>query len=126
MYGLCADQGIGVLPWSPLARGKLTRPWDQTTSRSESDQFGRTLYGTLDADRRVADAVGTVADARGVTRAQVALAWVSRNPVVSAPIVGVGKPHHLEDAVASLDLTLTEDEVRALEEHYVPHPVVGF
>ncbi|WP_043444194.1 aldo/keto reductase [Arthrobacter sp. L77] len=126
MYGLCADQGIGVLPWSPLARGKLTRPWDETTSRSESDQFGRTLYGTLDADRRVADAVGTVAEARGVTRAQVALAWVSRNPVVSAPIVGVGKPRHLEDALASLDLDLTDAEVLALEEHYVPHPLVGF
>jgi aryl-alcohol dehydrogenase-like predicted oxidoreductase len=126
MYGLCADQGIGVLPWSPLARGRLTRAWGETTSRSESDQFGRTLYGTVDADRRVADAVGTVAEARGVTRAQVALAWVSRNPVVSAPIVGVGKPHHLEDAVASLDLELTADEVAALEEHYVPHAVVGF
>ncbi|WDF34111.1 aldo/keto reductase [Arthrobacter agilis] len=126
MYGLCADQGIGVLPWSPLARGKLTRPWDETTSRSESDQFGKTLYGTLDSDRRVSDAVGAVADDRGVPRAQVALAWVSRNPVVSAPIVGVGKPKHLEDAIASLELELTEDEVRALEEHYVPHPLVGF
>jgi aryl-alcohol dehydrogenase-like predicted oxidoreductase len=126
MYGLCADQGIGVLPWSPLARGKLARPWDETTSRSETDSFGKTLYGTLDADRRVSDAVGTVAEARGVARAQVALAWVSRNPVVSAPIVGVGKPHHLEDALASLELHLTEDEVRALEEHYVPHPLVGF
>jgi aryl-alcohol dehydrogenase-like predicted oxidoreductase len=126
MYGLCADQGIGVLPWSPLARGKLARPWDETTSRSETDSFGKTLYGTLDADRRVSDAVGAVAESRGVARAQVALAWVSRNPVVSAPIVGVGRPHHLEDALASLELHLTEDEVRALEEHYVPHPLVGF
>jgi aryl-alcohol dehydrogenase-like predicted oxidoreductase len=126
MYGLCADQGIGVLPWSPLARGKLARPWDETTSRSETDQFGKTLYGTLDSDRAVSDAVGRVAENRGVTRAQVALAWVSRNPVVSAPIVGVGKPHHLEDALASLELELTDDEVRALEEHYVPHPLVGF
>ncbi|MHA7209756.1 aldo/keto reductase [Arthrobacter sp. MDT1-65] len=126
MYGLCADQGIGVLPWSPLARGKLTRPWDETTSRSESDRFGKTLYGTVDADRRVSDAVGEVAGARGVARAQVALAWVSRNPVVSAPIVGVGRPHHLEDALASLELELTGDEVAALEEHYVPHAVVGF
>ncbi|WP_394249649.1 aldo/keto reductase [Arthrobacter pityocampae] len=126
MYGLCADQGIGVLPWSPLARGKLTRPWDETTSRSETDEFGKTLYGTLDADRRVSDAVGTVAAARGVPRAQVALAWVSRNPVVAAPIVGVGKPGHLEDAVASLDLELTDAEVTALEEHYVPHPLIGF
>lgn len=126
MYGLCADQGIGVLPWSPLARGKLTRPWEETTQRSDSDEFGKTLYGTVDADRRVADAVGTVATARGVSRAQVALAWVSRNPVVSAPIVGVGRPLHLEDAVASLELHLTEDEVGLLEEHYVPHPIVGF
>ncbi|TKV28462.1 aldo/keto reductase [Arthrobacter sp. NamB2] len=126
MYGLCADQGIGVLPWSPLARGKLARPWDETTSRSETDQFGKSLYGTLDSDRRVSDAVGAVAQSRGVTRAQVALAWVSRNPVVSAPIVGVGKPRHLDDALASLELELTQDEVHALEEHYVPHPVVGF
>ncbi len=126
MYGLCADQGIGVLPWSPLARGKLARAWDETTSRSETDSFGKTLYGTTDADRRVADAVGTVAGARGVSRAQVALAWVSRNPVVSAPIVGVGKPRHLEDALASLELELTDSEVAALEEHYVPHALVGF
>ena len=126
MYGLCADQGIGVLPWSPLARGKLARPWDETTSRSETDNFGKTLYGTLDSDRQVSDAVGRVAEDRGVTRAQVALAWVSGNPVVSAPIVGVGKPHHLEDALASLELELTEDEVAALEEHYVPHPLIGF
>ncbi|WP_104118666.1 aldo/keto reductase [Arthrobacter sp. B1805] len=126
MYGLCADQGIGVLPWSPLARGKLARPWDETTSRSETDQFGKSLYGTLDSDRRVSDAVGAVAQSRGVTRAQVALAWVSRNPVVSAPIVGVGKPRHLDDALASLELELTQDEVHALEEHYVPHPLVGF
>ena len=126
MYGLCADQGIGVLPWSPLARGKLARPWDETTSRSETDTFGKTLYGTSEADRRVADAVGAVAEQRGVSRAQVALAWVSRNPVVSAPIVGVGKPRHLEDALASLDLQLTDTEVAALEEHYVPHALVGF
>ncbi|MBG6182935.1 aryl-alcohol dehydrogenase-like predicted oxidoreductase [Arthrobacter sp. CAN_A214] len=126
MYGLCADQGIGVLPWSPLARGKLARAWDETTSRSESDAFGKTLYGTYDADRRVSDAVGEVAANRGVSRAQIALAWVSRNPVVSAPIVGVGKPGHLEDALASLAIELTADEVEALESHYVPHPVVGF
>ncbi|WP_026533196.1 aldo/keto reductase [Arthrobacter sp. H41] len=126
MYGLCADQGIGVLPWSPLARGKLARTWDETTSRSESDAFGKTLYGTNDADRRVSDAVGEVAANRGVSRAQIALAWVSRNPVVSAPIVGVGKPGHLEDALASLDIELTADEVEALEAPYVPHPLVGF
>ncbi|MBG6217134.1 aryl-alcohol dehydrogenase-like predicted oxidoreductase [Arthrobacter sp. CAN_A6] len=126
MYGLCADQGIGVLPWSPLARGKLARAWDETTSRSESDAFGKTLYGTFDADRRVSDAVGEVAADRGVSRAQIALAWVSRNPVVSAPIVGVGKPGHLEDALASLAIELTADEVESLESHYVPHPVVGF
>ncbi|WP_026550100.1 aldo/keto reductase [Arthrobacter sp. Br18] len=126
MYGLCADQGIGVLPWSPLARGKLARAWDETTSRSESDAFGKTLYGTNDADRRVSDAVGKVAANRGVSRAQVALAWVSRNPVVSAPIVGVGKPGHLEDALASLAIELTADEVEALEAPYVPHALVGF
>jgi 1-deoxyxylulose-5-phosphate synthase len=126
MLPLCADEGIGVIPWSPLARGKLTRPWDTTTNRSETDAFGKTLYDTSGSDRVIADRVGEVAEARGVARAQVALAWVLRNPVVTAPIVGASKPEHLDDAIAAVDLELTDDEVARLEEPYVPHAVVGF
>ncbi|MFT2706999.1 aldo/keto reductase [Clavibacter zhangzhiyongii] len=127
MLPLCADEGVGSLPWSPLARGRLTRDWDATTDRSETDEFGKTLYAAQeDSDRRVAAAVASVAEARGLPRAQVALAWVSRNPVVTAPIVGGTKVSHIEDAVASLDLELTDDEVALLEEHYVPHAVVGY
>jgi aryl-alcohol dehydrogenase-like predicted oxidoreductase len=127
MLPLCADEGVGSLPWSPLARGRLTRDWDATTARSETDEFGKTLYAAQeDSDRRVAAAVAEVAAARGIPRAQVALAWVSRNPVVTAPIVGGTKASHIEDAVASLDVELTDAEVSRLEEHYVPHAVVGF
>ncbi|MDA3806165.1 aldo/keto reductase [Clavibacter sp. CT19] len=127
MLPLCADEGVGSLPWSPLARGRLTRDWDATTDRSATDEFGKTLYAAQeDSDRRVAAAVAEVAEARGVPRAQVALAWVSRNPVVTAPIVGGTRVSHIEDAVASLDLELTDDEVALLEEHYVPHAVVGY
>jgi aryl-alcohol dehydrogenase-like predicted oxidoreductase len=124
MYPLCADEGVGVIPWSPLARGRLTRPWGTETSRSTSDAFGAHLYE--DGDKAIVDAVGRVAEARGVPRAQIALAWVSRNPVVSAPIVGVTKPEHLTDAVASLQITLTDDEVKQLEEPYRPHEPAGF
>jgi aryl-alcohol dehydrogenase (NADP+) len=127
MLPLCADQGIGVLPWSPLARGKLTRPWDETSNRSENDTFGKTLYAYAEeADRTIVDRVAAVAEARGVPRAQIALAWVGRHPTVSAPIVGATKQHHLDDAAAALDIQLTPEEVTALEEPYVPHPVVGF
>ncbi len=124
MLPLCADEGIGVIPWSPLARGKLTRDWDEQTTRSESDEFGRTLY--LDSDKKIVDAVASVASARGVSRAQVALAWVMSNPGVDAPIVGATKSHHLDDAVAAVDLELTDDEITQLTEHYTPHEVVGF
>ncbi len=124
MLPLCLDQGIGVIPWSPLARGKLTRDWDDTTERSQTDQFGRTLYG--EGDRRIVEAVAAVADARGVPRAQVALAWVLHHPAVSAPIVGASKPGHLADAVAAVDLHLTEEEVAQLEAPYTPHEVAGF
>ncbi|MDX6254590.1 MAG: 1-deoxyxylulose-5-phosphate synthase [Frankiales bacterium] len=126
MLPLCADQGIGVLPWSPLARGRLTRDWDETTERSETDEFGKSLYDTSDSDRRIAARVAAVAEERGVPRAQVALAWVAQNPTVTAPIVGATKPHHLDDAVAALDLQLTPDEIAVLEEPYVPHNVAGF
>jgi 1-deoxyxylulose-5-phosphate synthase len=124
MLPLCADQGIGVIPWSPLARGRLTRRWDAGTARSQSDEFGRTLY--LDADRQIVDQVMKVAEGRGVPPAQVALAWVLSNPVVTAPIIGATKPHHIDDAVAALDLDLTGEERAALEQPYTPHPIAGF
>ena len=124
MLPLCADEGIGVIPWSPLARGKLTRDWDESTTRSESDEFGRTLY--LDGDKQIVDAVAEVAAERGVSRAQVALAWVMANPVVDAPIIGATKAHHLDDAVAAVDLELSDDEIKRLTAPYTPHEVVGF
>ena len=126
MYPLCADQGVGVIPWSPLARGKLTRDWDTTTSRSETDEFGRTLYDTTSSDREIVQRVAEVAAERGVSRAQVALAWMLSKPIISAPIVGATKMQHLDDAVAAVELELTDDEVARLEEPYTPHPVVGF
>jgi 1-deoxyxylulose-5-phosphate synthase len=124
MLPLCADQGIGVIPWSPLARGRLTRDPGDSTARQETDEFGKMLYGT--ADTEIISEVAAIADERGVSRAQVALAWVSRHPTVSAPIVGATKPQHLDDAIASLDLELTDDEVARLEAPYTPQPVVGF
>jgi 1-deoxyxylulose-5-phosphate synthase len=128
MMGLCAAEGIGVLPWSPLARGRLTRPWQsETTRRSETDRFGNTMYsGTEEDDRRVVDRLGEIAEKRGVPRAQIALAWLLGKPGVTAPIVGASKPHHLQDAVAALGLRLSADETAALEEPYTPHPVLGF
>jgi aryl-alcohol dehydrogenase-like predicted oxidoreductase len=129
MIPLCADQGIGVIPWSPLARGKLARPWDEreSTERASTDEFGKRLYAkTEDADRRVIDRVGEIAGKRGVPRAQVALAWMLGKASVTAPIIGATKMQHLDDAVAALSLKLTTDEVAALEAPYVPHPVLGF
>ena len=127
MMPLCAAEAIGVLPWSPLARGRLTRAWNETSNRMETDEFGKTLYAkTEDADRKIVDRVAEIASRRGVPRAQVALAWVAQKPFVTAPIVGASKPHHLDDAVAALSLDLTSEEIAALEEPYVPHPVVGF
>ncbi len=127
MLPFCLDQGVGVLPWSPLARGKLTRDWDDTTGRSETDAFGKTLYRQQeDGDRKVVDAVKSVAEARGVSRAQVALAWVRQQEAVTSPIVGATKPHHLDDAVASVDLWLTDDELDALEAPYITREPEGF
>jgi aryl-alcohol dehydrogenase-like predicted oxidoreductase len=127
MLPLCAAEGIGVIPWSPLARGRLTRDWDESTRRSETDKFGRTLYQrTADADRKVVEAVAAVAAGRGVPRAQIALAWVLAQPEVSAPIVGASKAGHLEDAIAALDIVLSDAEIDQLEAAYVPHAVVGF
>ena len=125
MLPLCEDRGIGVVPWSPLARGRLARTWDEVTERSATDEFGKSLY-VAESDRTVVDRVGQVADDRGVPRAQVALAWMYSKSVVTAPIVGATKPHHLDDAVAALDLQLTREEIATLEEPYVPHPIVGF
>jgi 1-deoxyxylulose-5-phosphate synthase len=127
MLPLCADQGIGVIPWSPLARGRLTRDWDETSERQDSDVFGKTLYtAAVDSDRQIVQRVADVAAKRGVPRAQVALAWVAQKSVITAPIVGASKPHHLDDAVAALSLKLTPDEIASLEAPYTPHPVVGF
>jgi aryl-alcohol dehydrogenase-like predicted oxidoreductase len=128
MMGLCQSEGVAVIPWSPLARGRLTRAWKaETTNRSETDAFGKTLYSsTEDADRRVVDRLGEVAEKRGIPRAQVALAWLLSKPGVTSPIVGASKPLHLEDAVAALSVHLTPEEMTALEEPYVPHPVLGF
>ncbi|MDR5816542.1 MULTISPECIES: aldo/keto reductase [unclassified Caballeronia] len=126
MLPLCKDQGIGVLPWSPLARGRLTRDWDTTSARQETDTFGSTLYKTDEADRAVVEAVAALAQKRGVPRAQVALAWVAQKAPVSAPIIGASKPGHIGDAVAALSLNLTAEEIAALEAPYVPHAVSGF
>jgi aryl-alcohol dehydrogenase-like predicted oxidoreductase len=129
MLGLCLAEGIGVLPWSPLARGRLTRAWESqaSTTRGQTDDYGKQIYsGTEEADKRVVDRVGEIAETRGATRAQMALAWLFHQPPVTAPIVGATKPHHLEEAVAALDVTLAEAEIEALEAPYIPHPVVGF
>ena len=127
MHPFCLDTGVGVLPWSPLARGRLTRDWQATTERSRTDEFGSTLYRhTEESDRRIVDAVAAVAAERGVSRAQVALAWLLHQPAVTAPIVGATKPEHLDDAVAAVDLELSEEELRRLEEHYTPRAAEGF
>src|SRR5437762_2402709 len=129
MLGLCLAEGIAVIPWSPLARGRLTRPWESrvSTKRGQSDDYGKKLYsGTEEADERVVNRVGEMAEKRGVTRAQVALAWMFHKPAVTAPIVGATKLQHLEEAVAALDVKLSDAEIEALEARYVPHPVVGF
>lgn len=127
MLPLCKEEEIGLIPWSPLARGRLTRDWEETSARSETDEFGKTLYAvTAAADRRVVERVAEVAARRGVPRAQIALSWVIQKEPVTAPIVGATKIHHLDDAVAALSITLTAEEVSSLEEPYVPHPVLGF
>ena len=123
MLPLCADQGLGVIPWSPLARGRLTREWDDATERSQTDEFGRSLYA--ETDRAIVDAVAAVAEPRGIARAQVALAWVLSKPVVTAPIVGVTKPGQLDDALAALTVTLSPEEIQQLEAPYEPHRIAG-
>jgi aryl-alcohol dehydrogenase-like predicted oxidoreductase len=128
MLPLCADAGIGVIPWSPQARGRLTRDWDYKSVRTETDEaFGRMFKGnTEEADKSVVDRVAEIAKARGVPRSQIALAWLLHKPVITAPIVGATKLHHLDDAIASLEVKLSADEIAALEAPYVPHAVVGF
>ncbi|UXX92007.1 aldo/keto reductase [Streptomyces sp. AD2-2] len=123
MLPLCADQGVGVLPWSPLARGRLTRDWGTTTERSSTDNFGNRLY--QDGDRAIVEAVTRIAGDRGVPRAQVALAWLLHQSTVAAPIVGAAKPQHIEDAVAAVELELSDRELEELEQPYTPHAISG-
>jgi aryl-alcohol dehydrogenase-like predicted oxidoreductase len=129
MMKLCVDQGIGSIPWSPLARGRLTRPWDQrgSTPRAETDAFGKRVYqATETADKAVVEAVAHLAATRKLPMAQVALAWQLSRPWVTSPIIGATKPHHLTDALAALELKLTSEEIAQLEAPYQPHPVMGF
>jgi len=127
MLPLCASEGIGVIPWSPLARGRLTRPWGTETNRSGSDNFGRTLYDAEEeSDRQIVEAVAAVAEARGVSRAQVATAWVLQKSPVTAPIIGATKVSHLDDAIAAVDLVLSADEIATIERPYTPRAVAGF
>jgi aryl-alcohol dehydrogenase-like predicted oxidoreductase len=129
MMPLCCDQEIGVIPWSPLARGRLTRPWSEKdkTQRARADDFGNKMYAaTEDADRLVVARVNEIAQTRDIPPAQVALAWMLTKAYITAPIIGATKPHHLEDAGAALDVKLSETEITKLEESYIPHPVLGF
>lgn len=127
MLPFCADQGIAVMPWSPLARGRLTRAWDETSERQKTDEFGKGLYVQAEqADRKIVEQVAAVAKARGVPQAQVALAWLLQKPGITSPIIGASKPAHLTDAVAALSLKLTKEEIASLEAPYVPHAVAGF
>ncbi|HVA94791.1 MAG TPA: aldo/keto reductase [Candidatus Dormibacteraeota bacterium] len=128
MIPLCHSEGIGIIPWSPLARGRLARPWQsESTKRYETDQFGKTLYAqTEEVDQKVVDRVGQISRQRGVSRAQIALAWMLSKPGITSPIVGATKPHHLSDAAAAVSLRLTPEEISSLEQFYTPHPVLGF
>ncbi len=128
MMPLCKSEGIGVIPWSPLARGRLTRPWQsESTKRHQTDLFAKKMYSPTEAaDRQVIDRLSQLSEQRGVPRAQLALAWMLSKPEITAPIVGATKPNQLKDAVAALSVRLTAEEVKALEEPYTPHPVLGF
>ncbi len=127
MAPLCRDMGVGMIPWSPLARGLLARGPGAKTARSETDQFAKRLYASMaEADGRVLSALDTLAKGRGLPHAQVALAWLLHKGGVAAPIVGATKMQHLDDAAAAAGVKLTAEEVRALEAPYVPHPVAGF
>src|SRR5215475_5307962 len=127
MLPFCIDQGIAVIPWSPMARGRLTRGWNESSSRIETDEYGKTLYNDFpDSDRAVIEAVGKVAAARGVPRAQVALAWMIQKKGVTAPIVGASRAEQLTDAVGALSVELSDDEIKLLEAPYVPHHLTKF
>ena len=129
MLPLCLAEGIGVLPWSPLARGRLARAWETqpSTVRGQTDEYGKKLYSaTEELDKPVIDRVGEIAKARDIPRAQIALAWLLHKPAVTAPIVGATKSHHLEDAVAAVDVKLSDAEIKDLEAPYVTHPIAGF
>lgn len=128
MIPLCQDQGIGLIPWSPLARGRLARPWQsESTKRSQTDRFGNTMYSkTEEADRIVVERLTQLSKQLDVPQATLALAWMLSKPGVAAPIVGATKPHHLDDAVAALSVKLSPEEIASLEAPYIPHPVLGF
>lgn len=127
MHPFCLDSGVGVLPWSPLARGRLTRDWDEKTTRTAKDAFGATLYRREEeSNRAIVDAVARVAEARGVSRAQIALAWVAQQTAVTAPIVGATKPAHIDDAVAAVGIRLEAAELAELEGAYSPREPEGF
>ncbi|OMD66490.1 alcohol dehydrogenase [Paenibacillus odorifer] len=126
MLPLCREEGIGVIPWSPLAKGRLTRDWNEQTARSEVDEVGKAFYAKMaEADRKVVEVVAEIAAKRGIPRAQVALAWVLQKEQVTSPIIGATKANHLEDAVAAVSVKLEPSEIASLEEPYVPHPVIG-
>ena len=126
MLPLCVDQKVAVLPWSPLARGRLARAWNESTERQESDAFGKTLYDSAASDKAVVDAVGIIANTRGISRAQVALAWIANKRAVTSPIIGASKPQHLIDAVSAITLQLSAEEITHLESPYTPHRAAGF
>ena len=126
MLPLCVDQKVAVLPWSPLARGRLARAWNESTERQESDAFGKTLYDSAASDKAVVDAVGIIANTRGISRAQVALAWIANKRAVTSPIIGASKPQHLIDAVSAITLQLSAEEITQLEGPYTPHRAAGF
>jgi aryl-alcohol dehydrogenase-like predicted oxidoreductase len=129
MMNLCQSEGVGVIPWSPLARGKLTRAWadDAGSARVSTDEFGKTLYiKSVESDKAVVDRVGELSKKRGIPRAQLALAWMLAKPFITSPIIGATKPQHLEDAVAAVSVEISADEIKQLEEPYVPHAVAGF
>jgi len=127
MLPLCYQHGVAVIPWSPLARGRLTRPWGETTARSVSDEFGKTLYDETEANNaQIAERLTGVAEDLGVTRAQVALAWVLSKRGVAAPIIGASREEQLDELINAVDITLTPEQIAELETPYKQHPVVGF
>lgn len=129
MLPLCLAEDIGVLPWSPLARGRLARAWEMqsSTTRGQTDEYGKKLYsGTEELDKKVADRLGEIAEARGISRSQIALAWLLHKPAITAPIIGATKSHHLEEAAAAVEVKPSDTEIEALEAQYVPHRIAGF